>query len=103
MRLFLIPAQLARSGISGLLQIINYDTGLLIGVMVLLGNIPLLIWGWRYLGGPRFALRTAFAVVSFSILIDVLTPFLPTDGLTENIVLNTLYGAIGSGIGFGFV
>lgn len=103
LRLFLVPAQLASGGISGLAQIINFYTGLPIGVMVLLGNIPLLILGWRYLGGPRFALRTAIAVLSFSILVDLLTPFLPPEGLTDDIVLNTLYGAVVSGIGFGLV
>lgn len=103
MRLFLVPAQLASGGISGLSQIINYYTGLPIGMMVLLGNIPFLLFGWRYLGGPRFSLRTAFAVVSFPIFVDVLNPYLPQDGLTEDIVLNTLYVAVVSGNGFGFV
>ena len=103
LRLFLVPARLASGGISGLSQIINFYTGIPIGVMVLLGNIPLLLLGWRYLGGPRFAIRTAFAVVSFSVLVDGLTPFLPTDGLTNDIVLNTLYGAVVSGVGFGLV
>ena len=103
LRLFLVPAQLASGGISGLAQIINFYTGLPIGVMVLLGNIPLFLLGWRYLGGPRFAFRTAFAVVSFSILVDVMTPFLPQQGITTDIVLNTLYGAVFSGVGFGLV
>ncbi len=103
MRLFLVPARLATGGVSGLAQIINFHTGWPIGLMVLVGNIPLLILGWRFLGGPRFALRTAFAVVSFSILVDGITPFLPADGLTDDIVLNTLYGAVMSGIGFGLV
>jgi uncharacterized membrane-anchored protein YitT (DUF2179 family) len=103
LRLFLVPAKLASGGISGLAQIINFYTGLPIGVMVLLGNVPLLLLGWRYLGGPRFAFRTAFAVLSFSIFVDALSPFLPTGGLTDDIVLNTLYGAVVSGIGFGLV
>ena len=103
LRMFLVPAHLASGGISGLAQIINFYTGFPIGVMVLVGNVPLFLLGWRYLGGPRFALRTAFAVLSFSILIDVLPPFLPLTGLTDDIVLNTLYGAVVSGIGFGFV
>ena len=71
LRLFLVPANLASGGISGLSQIINFYTGLPIGVMVLLGNVPLLLLGWRYLGGPRFAFRTAFAVLSFSIFVDL--------------------------------
>ncbi|MFN2236116.1 MAG: YitT family protein [Anaerolineales bacterium] len=103
LRLFLVPANLASGGISGLSQIINFYTGLPIGVMVFLGNVPLLLLGWRYLGGSRFAFRTAFAVISFSIFVDGLTPFLPTDGLTNDIVLNTLYGAVVSGVGFGLV
>jgi uncharacterized membrane-anchored protein YitT (DUF2179 family) len=103
LRLFLVPAKLASGGISGLAQIINFFTGLPIGMMVLLGNVPLLLLGWRYLGGPRFAIRTAFAVLSFSIFVDTLSPFLPIEGLTDDIVLNTLYGAVVSGIGFGLV
>jgi uncharacterized membrane-anchored protein YitT (DUF2179 family) len=103
LRLFLVPAKLASGGISGLSQIINFYTGLPIGLMVLFGNIPLLLLGWRYLGGPRFAFRTAFAVIGFSVFVDTLTPFLPADGLTDDIVLNTLYGAVVSGVGFGLV
>jgi uncharacterized membrane-anchored protein YitT (DUF2179 family) len=105
LRLFMVPAQLANGGIAGLAQIINYYTGLPIGVMILLGNLPLFILGWRYLGGPRFALRTAFAVVAVSILTDTIIwlPFFPAHGLTQDIVLNTLFGGVISGIGYGLV
>lgn len=102
-RLFLVPANIASGGISGIAQIINYYTGWPIGAMILLGNVPLFLLGWRYLGGPRFALRTAFAVVSVSFLIDFLVWFLPSEGLTSDMVLNTLYGGVISGIGFGLV
>ena len=102
-RLFLVPANIASGGISGISQIINYYTGWPIGLMIFLGNIPLFLLGWRYLGGPRFALRTAFAVVAVSFLIDLLALFLPSEGLTSDIVLNTLYGGVVSGIGFGLV
>jgi len=103
LRLFLVPARLASGGISGLAQIINSYTGWPIGVMVLLANLPLFLMGWRFLGGPRFAARTAFAILSFSILTDIPLPFLPVDGITEDIVLNTLYGGVVSGIGYGLV
>ncbi|MCK5794791.1 MAG: YitT family protein [Anaerolineales bacterium] len=103
LRIFLLPAKLASGGVSGLSQIINSFTGWPIGVMVLLGNIPLLILGWRFLGGPRFAARTAFAILTFSILVDIPLPFLPLEGITGDIVLNSLYGGVVSGIGFGFV
>lgn len=103
MRLFLVPASLASGGVSGLSQIINHYTGFPIGIMVFLGNVPLFILGWRYLGGVRFALRTAIAVLSFSFLTDFLVPFLPSNGITSDVFLNTLYGGIVSGVGYGFV
>lgn len=103
LRLFLVPAQLASGGISGLSQIINYYTGWPIGLMVLIGNVPLFLLGWRYLGGPRFALRTAFAVAAYSLFVDALAPFVPAEGLTQDLVLNALYGGVISGIGFGLV
>ena len=103
LRIFLIPAKLASGGVSGLSQIINNYTGWPIGVMVLLGNLPLFVLGWRFLGGPRFAARTAFAIISFSVLVDIPLGFLPQDGITTDIVLNSLFGGVVSGIGFGLV
>jgi uncharacterized membrane-anchored protein YitT (DUF2179 family) len=102
-RLFLVPAHLVSGGVSGLAQIINFYTGWPIGVMIFLGNLPLFLLGWRYLGGPRFALRTAFAVLVVSTFTDALALYLPADGITSDIVLNSLYGAVVSGVGYGLV
>lgn len=103
MRLFLIPAQLVSGGISGGAQLINFYTHFPIGIMVLIGNAPLFILGWQHLGGPRFALRTALSIVTFSILTDVLGLFLPHQGVVSDLVLNCLYGAVLLGIGLGLV
>lgn len=103
MRLFLVPASLVSGGISGASQIINYFTGWPIGLMVLVGNIPLFILGWRFLGGAKFALRTAFAIVTFSFLTDLLVFFIPATGVSGDNVLNSLYGGIMLGIGLGLV
>ena len=105
MRLFLIPAQLASGGVSGIAQMINHFTGWPIGLMVLIGNLPLFALGWRYLGGRRFASRTIFAVVIYSFLLEAVLwlPFFPPNGLTDDIVLNALYGAVLGGIGGGLV
>jgi uncharacterized membrane-anchored protein YitT (DUF2179 family) len=102
-RLFLVPSGLVGGGVSGLSQLINHYTGWPIGLMILIGNLPLFILGWRYLGGRRFALRTAFAVVTISVFTDGLVYFLPVDGLTDDLVLNALYGGVVSGFGFGLV
>jgi uncharacterized membrane-anchored protein YitT (DUF2179 family) len=103
MRLFLIPSRLVSGGISGIAQLVNHYTAWPVGLMVLLGNAPLFILGWRYLGGSRFALRTAVSVAAFSLFTDMLIFVLPVNGITDDMVLNTLYGGIVLGIGLGLV
>ncbi len=103
LRLFLIPALLVSGGVSGAAQIINFYTHWPIGLMVFLGNVPLFFLGWRFLGGPRFALRTALAIAAFSFLTDFLALFLPLEGITNDLVLNCLFGGITLGIGLGLV
>ncbi len=103
MRFFLIPADIVSGGVSGLSQLINNYTHWPIGLMVFIGNAPLFLLGWRFLGGPRFAFRTAFAVTAFSLLTDLLAPYLPAHGVTNDLVLNTLYGGLLLGFGLGIV
>ena len=113
LRVFFVPANLASGGVSGISQLINHFTGWPIGLMVFLGNIPLFILGWRFLGGRSFAIRTAFAIVTYAMLTDLLieTPLFGPNGagtkliqdLQGDIFLNSLYGAIISGIGYGLV
>ena len=105
LRLFLVPANLASGGISGISQLIHHYTGWPIGVMVLIGNLPLFLLGWRWLGGRRFLMRTIVAVAAYSLFLDLLTllPFFPKNGITDDLVLNSLYGAVAVGIGYGLV
>ena len=113
LRLFFVPANLASGGVSGISQLINHFTGWPIGLMILIGNIPLIALGWRFLGGYRFAMRTAVAVLTYSLFTDLLpgtTLFSPNgagtaliNDLQGDIFLNSLYGAIVGGIGYGLV
>ena len=105
LRIFFVPAELASGGVSGVAQLINHFTNWPIGMMVFIGNLPLFLLGWRYLGGRRFALRTATAIVALSFLTDALLwlPFFPRNGLTNDLVLNSLYGAVVAGVGYGLV
>jgi uncharacterized membrane-anchored protein YitT (DUF2179 family) len=113
LRLFFIPADLASGGVAGISQLINHFTGWPIGLMVLIGNIPLFALGWKFLGGRKFAFRTAFAIVMYAFFTDALLR-LPVFGpqgaatiliadLKDDIFLNSLYGAIISGFGYGLV
>ncbi len=103
MNLFLVPGRLAAGGVSGLAIIVNTYTGWPIGVMIILGNIPLFLLGWRLLGGRRFMARTAAAVVVYSLLLDLSVFVLPRHGLTVDPVLNALYGGVIGGVGMGLV
>jgi len=113
LRIFFVPANLASGGVSGISQLINHFTDWPIGLMVFIGNVPLFLLGWRFLGGRRFALRTAFAVITYSLLTDLILrlPLFGENGaatilindLKGDIFLNSLYGAIVSGIGYGLV
>jgi uncharacterized membrane-anchored protein YitT (DUF2179 family) len=102
MDLFLVPGRLAAGGVSGAAQIINRYTGWPIGLMIVLANIPLLILGWRGLGGRRFMARTVVAIVVYAVLLDSLRQYLPP-GLTGDPVLNSLYGGVIGGVGLGLV
>ncbi len=103
MHFFFIPNQLAVGGLSGTAQIINSFTGWPIGTMVFIFNIPLFVMGWRYLGGKRFLARTIFSATIYSVLLDGLSILFPTNGITHDLLLNTLYGGILGGIGGGLV
>ncbi|MFH2039869.1 MAG: YitT family protein [Chloroflexota bacterium] len=103
LRIFLLPAKLASGGVTGTTILINHYTGWPIGTMVLIGNIPLFLLGWRFLGGKRFAIKTAVAILVYALLVDILASYLPINGITDDIFLNSLYGAIVSGIGYGLV
>ncbi len=105
LRLFLVPADLASGGVSGVAQLVNHYTGWPIGLMILIGNVPLFVLGWRFLGGRRFAVRTAAAVLVYSVVTDLIPRLnlLPANGITDDIFLNSLYGAVVSGVGYGLV
>ncbi len=105
LRLFMVPADLASGGVSGIAQLLNHYTGWPIGLMVFVGNVPLFLLGWRFLGGRRFALRTALAVVVYSAMIDLLPrlSIFPSNGITDDLFLNSLYGAVVCGVGYGLV
>ncbi|HSG45460.1 MAG TPA: YitT family protein [Anaerolineales bacterium] len=113
LRLFFIPADLASGGVSGVAQLVNHYTDWPIGLMILIGNIPLFLLGWRFLGGAHFALRTATAIVTYSLFTDLIirTPLFAPNGLGTTLIndlqgdllLSSLYGAIIGGIGFGLV
>lgn len=101
--LFLAPSELAPGGVSGLAIIINKFTAWPIGLIMLALNFPLFFVGFKYLGRFNFLVRTSYVVVLFSLGIDIMAPWLPKGGISDNIMLNALYGGVIGGIGSGLI
>ncbi len=103
LNVFYAPYEIAPSGVSGVSVILNHLIGTPIGLMVLLLNIPIQILAYRMLGGWRIVLKTAYVVAIYSLAIDVLAPYLPASGITNDRLLSALFGGILGGIAGGLV
>lgn len=99
--LFLIPAHLLTGGISGIAIVIYYLTGLPVGAQNFVYNLPILYLAYRMFG-RHYAFDTIFGTVVLSILLD-LTHFVVGWNVCANIVLNSVFGGVLTGIGFGMV
>ena len=96
---FLYPAHIMTGGAPGLGLITHYLSGLSIGKAMLAINIPLILIGNKYLDF-KFALKTVYAMLATSIIIDLLIFFFEAPKI-ESMLLSTLFGGaiIGAGIG----
>src|SRR5262249_9614702 len=102
-RLFYVPADIAPSGVSGIAVILNHLIGTPIGIMILIGNIPIQLLAYRTLGGWQIVARTVFVLLLYSLTVDLFAAYLPATGITDDKLLNTLYGGIVGGIAGGLI
>lgn len=91
---------IAPGGVTGISIIINYLTGIPIGILVLLINIPLLLIGLKFLG-RRFAIRTLTSVAILTFFLDYVVVKLPV--YTGNTLLASLFGGVVMGAGLAIV
>lgn len=96
--IFIVPAQFAPGGISGLAATINALTGWPIGAITLAFNLPLILLAARYIS-KKFVLSTLCAVLVFSFCADVLWQVAPV--YTGDGMLAALFGGAVMGVGFG--
>lgn len=99
-KIFSAPNQIAPGGVNGIATLINYLTGLPIGTMGLLFNIPLLLLAYRKLGS-RFTLRTLRTIVIYSLATDLVFANPPT--YTGDSMLAALFAGVFVGVGGGMV
>jgi uncharacterized membrane-anchored protein YitT (DUF2179 family) len=101
--LFLAPNNLAPGGVSGTAIIINDFTGWPLGLTMLVLNVPLVILGFRTLGGFRFLVRTLYVVLLYNLSTDLMAGWFPPNGITDDLILNALFGGVLAGLATGLV
>ena len=99
---FLIPNGLASGGLTGLCTIIQYGTGIPVGLTYPIINVILLILGFLILG-KGFGFKTIYVIGLTSVLFDVLPNFPQFEVLMDEKFLVALVGAVLESIGIGIV
>lgn len=94
----IIPNQMLSGGVNGVSILISRFTGLQVGTLVLLINIPIIILGYRKIGGRFIALTTA-AVASYSLLVNLI----PTSAAVDDLLLASVFGGLLHGLGLALV
>lgn len=97
---FTFPNQIVSGGVTGISQIIHHLTGLPVGIMSIVFNIPLFIIAWKKFG-LKFILASLVGMLSSSLFIDWFSSF--GLRLTEDLLLAAVYGGLLKGFGFGLV
>jgi uncharacterized membrane-anchored protein YitT (DUF2179 family) len=101
---FMARFEIAPSGVSGLAVILNHlDNRLPIGLLILLGNIPIQVLGFRILGGWRIVARTVYYIVLYSLAIDLLRDQFYQINVGDNVLLNAMFGGLLSGVAGGLI
>jgi uncharacterized membrane-anchored protein YitT (DUF2179 family) len=96
--LFLVPHQLLSGGVSGIAMMVGYVVGGNIGLVYLLLNIPILIWGW-FATGHRFIYWSIFSVAASTLFLQLI----PIKEIASDIVLGSVFGGILIGFGTGLL
>lgn len=100
--LFFLPNSITTGGTPGMAILLHHLTGFSIGSMIIAINVPLLIWGGKYLG-KVFAIKTIIAIVLISFFIDLFANLFTFEPLTSNILLASIFGGLIIGLGVGFI
>jgi uncharacterized membrane-anchored protein YitT (DUF2179 family) len=98
---FMAPVDLAPGGATGITLIIHKYTGWSNGLILTGIAVPVLILGFKYLGRFRFLTRTLYLSLLSNLLIDLMARWLPTNGITDDLLLASIFGGIVGGIGYG--
>lgn len=97
--LFIDPVKIIPGSVTGIGVVVKALTGFPIGVLSILINVPLVIWGTIVLG-KRLLLYTGLTVLLSSVMIDMLAFLHP---FTQDILLGSIFGGVVMGVGLGLI
>ena len=104
--IFQVPHNFSAGGMSGLAIIINHYTGISHGLVYTLLSFPMIILGFFMLGRWRFAIKSLIITSIFGAAVDLTMLHLPNIidwPLTDNMMLNAIYGGIVGGVSGAFI
>lgn len=101
-KLFLLPANLISCGTTGIALVVNHLTGIPISGFIFVFNVVMLLVGWRMIG-RQFALSTVFSSLFYPAALEVLNRTLGDIRITQDILLNVVFAALGLGVSLGMV
>ena len=98
---FIEKVNVAPGGVSGVAIMIKYLTGLPVGLLSFVLNIPLLILAYKFIS-RNFAVRSIRTVIMNTLILDtVVTPFFPQ--YTGDRMIASIFGGVLMGLGLGII
>lgn len=97
--LFIDPAKIIPGSVTGIGVVVKTLTGFPIGLLSILINVPLVIWGTIVLG-KRLLIYTGLTVLLSSAMIDLLAFLRP---FTQDVFLASVFGGVVMGVGLGLI
>ena len=98
---FLVPHKIVGGGATGIATVLFYLFKIPVGIGYFLVNILLLIIAMKVLG-PKFGIKTIFAIIVGSVFLGIMQPLMPVDGiLPDEKFMSTIIAAMLTGIGIG--
>lgn len=101
-QLFLLPGNLITGGSTGIALAVHHILGLPVSATVMVFNVAMLIVGF-FLLGKAFALTTILSTFTYPIALELLGRILPAGGLTDDVLLCTIFSGLGIGVAVGVV
>lgn len=98
---FMIPCSIGSGGVTGVALCLNFLFGYKVGLVTILANIPLFIFGYKLLG-RKFTIRSAFSVLVSSVLMDNMDLLFKVSALEDKLLASIFCGVI-FGVGLSLI